>query len=108
MFVMKTLKVLIFLWLAWYLSGPILGVVGTWDSAQSHMQVVIFNGGGALTLIVLAVLCRRALQQLRRYLLLTLLRLSYRIPLPLSSVSEQDILYPLRFDLSSLFPPLRI
>jgi len=108
MFVMKTLKVLIFLWLAWYLSGPILEMIDTWESPQNEMQDVIFNAGGALTLIVLAVLCRRSLQQLRRYLLLTLLRLSYRIPLPLSSVSEQDILYPLRLDLSSLFPPLRI
>jgi len=72
------------------------------------MQDVIFNAGGALTLIALAVLCRRSLHQGVRYLVLTFLRVSYRVQLPLSSVFEQAIIHPLRLDPSSLSPPLRI
>jgi hypothetical protein len=102
------LKGLIFLWLGWYLSGPIVETIDTWESPQNEMQDVIFNAGGALTLIALAVLCRRSLHQVVRYLVLTFLRASYRMQLPLSSVSERDIIHPLRLDLSSLSPPLRI
>jgi hypothetical protein len=99
---------LIFLWLGWDLSGPIVEMIDTWESPQNEMQDVIFNAGGALTLIALAVLCRRSLHQVVRYLVLTFLRASYRMQLSLSSVSEQDIIHPLRLDLSSLSPPLRI
>jgi len=102
------LKGLIFLWLGSYLSGPIVEMIDTWESPQNEMQDVIFNAGGALTLIALAVLCRRSLQQVVRYLVLTFLRASYRMQLPLSSVSEQDIIHPLHLEFSSLSPPLRI
>ena len=101
------LKGLIFLWLGWYLSGPIVEMIDTWESPQNEMQDVIFNAGGALTLIAL-VLCRRSLHQVVRYLILTLLRASHRMQLALSPVSEQDIIHPLRLDLSALSPPLRI
>ena len=102
------LKGLIFLWLGWYLSGPIVEMIDTWESPQNEMQDVIFNAGGALTLIALTVLCRRSLHQVVRYLILTLLRASHRMQLALSPVSEQDIIHPLRLDLSALSPPLRI
>ena len=101
-------KVLIFLWLGWYLSGPIVETIDTWESPQNEMQDVIFNAAGMLTLIALAVLCRRSLHQVVRYLVLTFLPASYQMQLSLSSVSEQDIIHPLRLDLSSLSPPLRI
>jgi hypothetical protein len=99
---------LIFLWLGWYLSGPIVESIDTWESPQNEMQDVLFNAGGALTLLVLAVLCRRSVHQVLGYLLLTIVRVSYRMQLPLSSIFERGIIYPLELDLSSLSPPLRI
>src|SRR5215475_8906880 len=100
------LKGLIFLWLGWYLSGPIVETIDTWESPQNEMQDVIFNAAGALTLIALAVLCRRSLHQVIRYLILTFLCASHRMQLAPSPVSEQDIIHPLRLDLSSLSHPL--
>src|SRR5262245_15016924 len=94
------LKGLIFLWLGWYLSGPIVETIDTWDSPQNEMQDVLFNAGGAITLIALALLRRRPLHQVLRYLVLAFVRVSYRIQLPLSSVFEWDMSYPLRLDLS--------
>ena len=109
---MKTVlqKVLILLWLSWYFSGPIVETIDTWESPQNEMQDVIFNAAGALTLIALAVLCRRSLHQVIRYLALTFLLASYQMQLSLSSVFRARHIssIALQLGLSSLPPPLRI
>src|SRR5262245_331918 len=70
-FAMKRLasKGLIVLWLGWYLSGPIIETMDTWESPQNEMQDVFFNAGGVLTLLALAVVCRRSLHQILRHIL---------------------------------------
>jgi hypothetical protein len=109
---MKTVlqKGLILLWLSWYFSGPIVETIDTWESPQNEMQDVIFNAAGALTLIALAVLCRRSLHQVFRYLALTFLLASYQMQLSLSSVfrARHTSSIALQLGLSSLPPPLRI
>ena len=50
----RFVRLLILLWLAWYLPGPICEVVDFWDSPAEEMQDVAFHGGGALSLAAAA------------------------------------------------------
>ncbi len=50
----RLVRLLILLWLGWYLSGPICEVVDFWDTPTEEMQDVAFHGGGAVSLAAVA------------------------------------------------------
>ncbi len=48
----RAIRVLLLLWLGWYLSGPIAETVDFWDSPKEEIRDVMRNAGGAATLFV--------------------------------------------------------
>jgi hypothetical protein len=51
-----TLRILVLLWLGWYLSGPVAETFDFWDAPSSEFRDVIRNAGGLTTLLA-AVFC---------------------------------------------------
>ncbi len=49
------MRLLVLLWLGWYLSGPLCQTVDFWDSPQEEMGDIARSAGGAVTLIAAAV-----------------------------------------------------
>ena len=45
----RFVRLLILLWLAWHLPGPICEVVDFWDTPTEELHDVAFHGGGALS-----------------------------------------------------------
>jgi hypothetical protein len=52
----RGMRLLVLLWLGWYLSEPLFATVDSWDSPQEEMSDIARNAGGAVTLIA-AVVC---------------------------------------------------
>ncbi len=50
----RLVRLLVLLWLGWYLSGPICALVDFWDSPSEEMQDIAMQGGGALGLAAAA------------------------------------------------------
>lgn len=48
-------KILILLWLGWYLSGPVAEMIDSWDPPREEMHDVMRNAGGLTTLLVVGV-----------------------------------------------------
>ncbi len=51
----RVIRILILLWLGWYLSGPLAATIDFWDSPQEEMKDITRDAGGAVTLIAAAV-----------------------------------------------------
>ena len=50
------LRVIVLLWLGWYLSGPLAATVDTWDGPRQEARDIQFNAGGGVVLLA-AVFC---------------------------------------------------
>ncbi len=51
----RVIKLLVLLWLGWYLSGPLFEIIDSWDSPQEEIGDIIHSAGGAVTLIAVVV-----------------------------------------------------
>ncbi len=51
----RVLRLLVLLWLGWYLSGPMFETIDSWDSPQEEIADIARNAGGTLTLLAVAV-----------------------------------------------------
>jgi hypothetical protein len=52
----RALRIIILLWLGWYLAGPLAEVVDRWDGPRQEIHDIDFNLGGGATLVA-AVFC---------------------------------------------------
>ena len=52
----RALRILILLWLGWYLSGPLCETIDFWDTPPEEMRDVMRSAGGAATLVA-AIFC---------------------------------------------------
>ncbi len=52
----RGLRIIILLWLGWYLTGPLAEVVDRWDGPRAEIHDIQFNVGGGATLVA-AVFC---------------------------------------------------
>lgn len=50
----RTVRVLVLLWLGWYLSGPVCEMVDSWDTPPEEIQDIAFHSGGVLGLVAAA------------------------------------------------------
>jgi hypothetical protein len=50
----RALRIVILLWLGWYLSGPLAEVVDRWDGPRQEIHDIQFNAGGGVTLVAAA------------------------------------------------------
>jgi hypothetical protein len=60
----RLFKILLLLWLGWFVSGPVAEMIDSWDSPRDEMQDAVRDAGGLATLFA-AGLCF-ALAELRR------------------------------------------
>ena len=51
----RSLRLLVLLWLGWYLSGPLFETVDFWDSPQEEIVDLVRSAGGAVTLVAAVV-----------------------------------------------------
>jgi hypothetical protein len=59
----RVIRILILLWLGWYLSGPLAATIDFWDPPNEEMHDLLDNAGGLPILGVLAVCVGIALSQ---------------------------------------------
>jgi len=52
----RIMKLLVLLWLGWYLSGPLAQFVDSWDSPQEEIGDIARSAGGVVTLLA-GVIC---------------------------------------------------
>jgi hypothetical protein len=52
----RLLRILVLVWLGWYISGPACEAVDFWDSPREEMHDVMRSAGGAATLVA-AIFC---------------------------------------------------
>jgi hypothetical protein len=50
----RALRIIILLWLGWYLAGPLAEVVDRWDGPRAEVHDIQSNAGGRLTLLAAA------------------------------------------------------
>jgi hypothetical protein len=51
----RAIRLLILLWLGWYVSGPAAETVDFWDSPQEEISDVLHSAGGFATLVGVAI-----------------------------------------------------
>ncbi|MDE3181165.1 MAG: hypothetical protein KGM47_16095 [Acidobacteriota bacterium] len=51
----RLIRILVLVWLGWYLSGPIAATFDFWDPPREEMHDVERNAGGLVTLIAIVV-----------------------------------------------------
>lgn len=100
----RALKLLVFVLLGWYLSGPLFEAVDVWDSPREELQDITRSAGGYVTLVA-AVVCFAIvlLQKLRdrcRCVATTLFRYSFSVAFYRLTLS------PLKAPLGTPSPPL--
>jgi hypothetical protein len=49
------IRLLVLLWLGWYVSGPAFEAIDSWDSPQEEISDVVRSAGGLVTLIGAAI-----------------------------------------------------
>jgi hypothetical protein len=63
----RALRIVILLWMGWYLTGPLAETVDRWDGPRQEIHDILFNAGGGVTLVAcafsLAVLQARKLRE---------------------------------------------
>ncbi len=47
----RMLRILVLLWLGWYISGPLCETIDFWDTPHEEMRDVMRSAGGAATLV---------------------------------------------------------
>lgn len=47
----RVLRILVLLWLGWYISGPLCETIDFWDTPREEMRDVMRSAGGAATLV---------------------------------------------------------
>jgi len=47
----RALRIVVLLWLGWYISGPLCETIDFWDTPQEEMRDVMRSAGGAATLV---------------------------------------------------------
>lgn len=47
----RVLRILVLLWLGWYISGPLCETIDFWDTPREEMHDVMNSAGGAATLV---------------------------------------------------------
>jgi hypothetical protein len=52
----RLVKILVLLWLGWYISGPLCETIDFWDTPHEEMRDVMRSAGGAATLVA-AIFC---------------------------------------------------
>jgi hypothetical protein len=50
------IRIIVLLWLGWYLSGPLAATIDRWDGPREETHDIEFNAGGGVVLIA-AVFC---------------------------------------------------
>jgi hypothetical protein len=104
------LRLLVLLWLGWYISGPLCETVDTWDAPHEELRDIAFNAGGALGLMAAAFSAGAAVLRKVRQLCRAATRCRRRAPCRGASVVERCVLWspsPLFANLS-FHPYLRI
>jgi hypothetical protein len=51
---LRLLRIIILLWIGWYLTGPLAETVDRWDGPRQEMHDILFNAGGGVTLFACA------------------------------------------------------
>lgn len=101
----KFLRILFYIWLCWYLSGPVIEVFDSWDNANEEMLDIASTISGALVwaaaLVCLAIVLLRHLLKLSSYLVIGIKQASQSVKFRRDSSPEES-----GFILAS--PPLRI
>ena len=62
----RTLKILVLVWLGWYLSGPVVETIDFWDPPTEEIRDVLRNAAGTVVLVAAAVSIGIALLRKRR------------------------------------------
>jgi hypothetical protein len=47
----RVLRMIVLLWLGWYLSGPLAATVDSWDGPRQEFRDIQFNAGGGVVLV---------------------------------------------------------
>ena len=100
----RAAKLLVLLWLGWYLSGPLAQFVDSWDSPQEEIGDIARSAGGGVTLLGGVICFGIALFRRWRERCLHLARAVRR--LRLSVGFKPPIFRPLTPSLSVHSPPL--
>ena len=104
----RTTKLLVLLWLGWYLSGPVAQFVDSWDSPQEEIGDIARSAGGAVTLLAGVICFGIALFRRWRDRWLGFARTARRLCLPLGPATP-DFPFPAPFYIiHAPPPPLRI
>ncbi len=51
---LRLLRIVILLWIGWYLTGPVAETIDRWDGPRQEMHDILFNAGGRVTLFACA------------------------------------------------------
>ena len=51
---LRLLRIVILLWMGWYLTGPVAETIDRWDGPRQEMHDILFNAGGGMTLFACA------------------------------------------------------
>jgi hypothetical protein len=63
----RTIRLIMLLWLGWYLSGPMCEMVDRWDGPRQELSDIFFHAGGGLVILAAAALVGpRLLKRLRQ------------------------------------------
>jgi hypothetical protein len=95
----RGLRLVILLWLGWYLSGPICETVDRWDGPRQEMNDIFFHaGGGVVVLAAAALVAPPLLKRLRESIV------QYFTPNPLWPLARQVAVLALVCDLPVPIP----
>ncbi|HEV2380149.1 MAG TPA: hypothetical protein VG206_10190 [Terriglobia bacterium] len=62
----RGIRLIILLWLGWYLSGPVCETLDRWDGPRQELSDILFHAGGGLVVLAAAALVGpRLLKRLR-------------------------------------------
>lgn len=50
----RLLRIIVLLWIGWYVSGPIAETIDHWDGPHQEIHDIMFNAGGRVTLVACA------------------------------------------------------
>jgi hypothetical protein len=102
------MRILILLWLGWYLSGPIAATIDFWDPPNEEMRDLLHNAGGLPIFGVLAVCVGIALSRKLQHCVRQLARSIRCFFQPMVFEQVMDLAFPPATPAHSPPTPLRI